>query len=511
MDDPAVAGIHCRVVDTPLGWWIVDDGAAHGLRRDGARIERCKLAAGVRVDLAPGVVLQLREGDVPPTARGRRPGPPPRRRIRGWAPSVLCHAVLLAIALACGIGHRRAEPPRPFEVSFAGTESVEADAGPDEESFAEEELVEVDAEAPAGVDAPAEEVPAPDPLAEVAPELDRPAPFVRNEEWSRLRRELPIAPARGPVVGASLPGPAAFGKHVETLATTGLDVALLLDATGSMGSVLDQAREGLHRVALSIGRLVPGWRLRILAYRDHGEEFVVRGPSPDATMFESLVWLRGLEAQGGGDEPEAVAEAVGWAIRHGRWRSKSRRVIVVVGDAPPHPESMTSVLSGVRAFHGAGGSVHCLDTRATPGAEFQRIAKAGGGQALALAQVESFLREILVLARGPEWRKEIEEALAGEDAALAANLAAIRAGELEPVLAKLRAGPDASVVEALVVAGDRSALPLLADLVGDSTAAPGGRWAALYAAARLAGPRFDVTTEEYRARPADVAKRLRRM
>ena len=46
-------------------------------------------------------------------------------------------------------------------------------------------------------------------------------------------------------------------------------------------------------------------------------------------------WLEGCSAQGGGDAPEAVADALHELVKLS-WRPDSSRVAVLISDAPPH-------------------------------------------------------------------------------------------------------------------------------------------------------------------------------
>lgn len=46
-------------------------------------------------------------------------------------------------------------------------------------------------------------------------------------------------------------------------------------------------------------------------------------------------WLEGCDAQGGGDAPEAVADAL-HAVLKLSWRPEATKICVLISDAPPH-------------------------------------------------------------------------------------------------------------------------------------------------------------------------------
>ncbi|HYO48238.1 MAG TPA: vWA domain-containing protein [Chloroflexia bacterium] len=121
----------------------------------------------------------------------------------------------------------------------------------------------------------------------------------------------------------------------------GLDIAFLLDATGSMGDEIDKIKATVDSVAARIEQL-PGSsqpRFGLVAYQDRGDSFVTK--SWDfASVQEFSQNLSSLSALGGGDYPEAVNAGLRDTINLQGWADNSTgrrlRMIVLVGDAPPH-------------------------------------------------------------------------------------------------------------------------------------------------------------------------------
>jgi Mg-chelatase subunit ChlD len=118
-----------------------------------------------------------------------------------------------------------------------------------------------------------------------------------------------------------------------------LDLVFLVDATGSMGDEIDKLKSSLRSITAEVARLPshPDLCLGLVAYRDRGDAFFVRSHdlSNDVNAFQGV--LNALQAGGGGDEPEAMNEALHEAVHHISWRGEqTTRLVVLVADAPPH-------------------------------------------------------------------------------------------------------------------------------------------------------------------------------
>jgi hypothetical protein len=119
-----------------------------------------------------------------------------------------------------------------------------------------------------------------------------------------------------------------------------LDLVFLVDETGSMGPYIEAVKRRLLEIidALRAAPLCRSLRLGLVSYRDH--------PPQDSTFASRVVPLtadikairRGverMEAAGGGDGPESVTDGLYDLVRLD-WRPRAARVVVWVGDAPPH-------------------------------------------------------------------------------------------------------------------------------------------------------------------------------
>jgi hypothetical protein len=129
-------------------------------------------------------------------------------------------------------------------------------------------------------------------------------------------------------------------KTAAKAAKPRLEVCFVLDTTGSMGGLIEGAKQKIWSIANDMARAkpTPEIRLGLVAYRDRRDEYVTR--TFDLTNDIDAIYghLRSFQAAGGGDEPESVNEALQDAVRKMSWSQdrKVLKIIFLVGDAPPH-------------------------------------------------------------------------------------------------------------------------------------------------------------------------------
>jgi hypothetical protein len=119
-----------------------------------------------------------------------------------------------------------------------------------------------------------------------------------------------------------------------------VEVAFVLDTTGSMGGLLEGAKRKIWSIATSVVDTNPDADIRIglVAYRDVGDEYVTRTFDLTTDIQDIYANLLELKARGGGDWPESVNEALDVAVNKLQWTrgGDARRIVFLVGDAPPH-------------------------------------------------------------------------------------------------------------------------------------------------------------------------------
>ncbi|MEO8059008.1 MAG: vWA domain-containing protein [Burkholderiales bacterium] len=117
-----------------------------------------------------------------------------------------------------------------------------------------------------------------------------------------------------------------------------LDLVFMIDATGSMGDEIDKLKRSMRAMSEQIAQLPgqPDICYGLVAYRDRGDAFITRTHdfTDDLGAFQAL--LAKVQAQGGGDTPEALNEALHEVVHGLAWRSDAARLVVMVADAPPH-------------------------------------------------------------------------------------------------------------------------------------------------------------------------------
>ncbi|MCF8245832.1 MAG: VWA domain-containing protein [Saprospiraceae bacterium] len=120
-----------------------------------------------------------------------------------------------------------------------------------------------------------------------------------------------------------------------------VDVAFVVDATGSMGDEIEYLKVELTDVLNRIQNAGAGLNLRAASvfYRDEGDEYVTK-VSPFSTNFNlTQSFVNNNHAGGGGDFPEAVDQAMDKAINNLEWSDHARtRIAFLILDAPPHHE-----------------------------------------------------------------------------------------------------------------------------------------------------------------------------
>ncbi len=121
-----------------------------------------------------------------------------------------------------------------------------------------------------------------------------------------------------------------------------LDLVLALDTTESMKNDMPYLRSSLVPLLEEIASGYDQLRFGIVFYKDYMDQYVTRIVpfEPDLTSAQRV--LDSIRVFGGRDIPEAVHEALYAGVHGFPWASESK-MIVLVGDAPPHPRPRGSV------------------------------------------------------------------------------------------------------------------------------------------------------------------------
>lgn len=135
-------------------------------------------------------------------------------------------------------------------------------------------------------------------------------------------------------------------EQEESRSSKTLDLALVVDTTGSMADELSYLQKELESVIERAARdngNIPV-RLSVNFYRDDGDEYVVRDFDFTDDISYAVEILKQQEADGGGDNPEKVNAALDSAINNLSWDEDSVKLLFIILDAPPHSDDSTAVV-----------------------------------------------------------------------------------------------------------------------------------------------------------------------
>ncbi len=165
-----------------------------------------------------------------------------------------------------------------------------------------------------------------------------------------------------------------------------IEVTFVLDTTGSMGGLLEGAKQKIWSIASRIasGQPTPIVRVGLVAFRDQGDEYVTKVFPLTNDLDKVYENLRSFQPDGGGDTPEHVGRGLGEAVSSVHWSqdSKVMKMIFVVGDAPPQQyQDGWDYRKWAKAAEKKGivvNTVQCGNDQSTR-ITFSEIASMGGG------------------------------------------------------------------------------------------------------------------------------------
>lgn len=268
-------------------------------------------------------------------------------------------------------------------------------------------------------------------------------------EWWRRNELLHVPPAWTPPPAAPRSAGTVAGSVVEKafdLRDAGLQVAIVIDSTGSMQLAINAARDAIEDIVALLSGIAPRFEVGLVHYKDFEDM------GDGAKLLEPLTKdqravrerLAKLAASGGGDTPERVECGVGIALgREMGWDRGANRLVLVIGDAPAHEEVLTGLVEMVKRAHDQPFSrgkgpvtgakkpaklrpfiTSCIATSPAAKAHFDAIAAAGGGACVVLpiaapngkdvasAQskaVQEVVRHVLKLSFGSQYEAQLNQ------------------------------------------------------------------------------------------------------
>jgi Mg-chelatase subunit ChlD len=128
------------------------------------------------------------------------------------------------------------------------------------------------------------------------------------------------------------------------------DIVFCIDVTGSMQNTIDGVKDNLSQFIANLktgGQTPLDWRAKAIGYRDtevDAASFVGLDNSWATTEAEFLAQLDKLEADGGGDPPETLLDALYKIFKLDDWDDSRHKMVVIFTDAPTKPQLNSSVI-----------------------------------------------------------------------------------------------------------------------------------------------------------------------
>ncbi len=122
----------------------------------------------------------------------------------------------------------------------------------------------------------------------------------------------------------------------------GSDIVLLIDKTGSMQNDIDSVRINLNSIIDQVEKL-EDIRLAVAVYGDKNVDGENWWSSTDISSNYQISrdYINSLVVSDGGDYPESVYDGIAKTITESNWRKESKKMILVIGDAPSLEDSLT--------------------------------------------------------------------------------------------------------------------------------------------------------------------------
>jgi len=149
-------------------------------------------------------------------------------------------------------------------------------------------------------------------------------------------------------ISESISSPLSFEKGVnhkkiktECKTTNVVDIAFVVDATGSMGDEIEYLKEEVNDI---IGKVKTKYEKLTMNtasvfYRDKTDAYLTIHSDFSSDIGNTTAFIKKQSAGGGGDFPEAVDAGLEVAVNKLKWNDESRaKLIFIFLDAPPHTE-----------------------------------------------------------------------------------------------------------------------------------------------------------------------------
>jgi len=126
-----------------------------------------------------------------------------------------------------------------------------------------------------------------------------------------------------------------------------IEVVFILDTTSSMSGLIQAAKEKIWSIATTMASAEqsPDIKMGLVAFRDRGDTYITKVLDLSHDLDSMYASLTDFKAQGGGDGPESVNQALYEAVNRISWSNQQEvyKVAFLIGDAPPHMDYSNDV------------------------------------------------------------------------------------------------------------------------------------------------------------------------
>lgn len=125
-----------------------------------------------------------------------------------------------------------------------------------------------------------------------------------------------------------------------------VDIVFAIDTTGSMDNVIEQAKAYVRSFPAKNDKDLPDVRYGLVAYKDRDDDDTYSTKTIVSPTFDRAAFTSGVDslyADGGGDYEEAVFAAAREAMNL-PLRPTAKKIVIFVGDAPPHDPDLVTGL-----------------------------------------------------------------------------------------------------------------------------------------------------------------------
>lgn len=231
-----------------------------------------------------------------------------------------------------------------------------------------------------------------------------------------------INPGRG--MGKLFGKGSGWSEHVGELRSTGLDIAILFDSTGSMVTLINEVKPTIDAMVKALHRIVPDLRIALITYKGTpgASDYVVAGTPLVNDLYELLNFMNCVDISGGSSEGyAAIDKGLDRAINKLEWRDETQKAIVLIGDAAPFPQTVSDTLHLVRRFDGRVSTIY-KNSEHTPShlepttlSNFRGIARAGKGDFIRYDVTGDVVQHVVTVVLGSEFADQIRRVFAFQE------------------------------------------------------------------------------------------------